>query len=255
MTDSVPETQPDPQPEKQSDIPSDAQASSASKKAAAPPQRSPVERAVVWGIIAVLVVVAVLEARSRFGFKAAYDSLLDRIEQGEKTGESLAGLEVTDILNGRKPYKTHEVQGLINGGIRVDIYRFGGILQKRTLYVYYGSGGRKGQPEVVEVTDTKAEKYVPRTTAGSGSTAEKGSGMVDPTTGQPGDGNGAGSRKGPDGEKTKGTPKKKSTTKGTPESKKSKPAPKKSKPESKKSKTAPVKTKSIPPTKKKTKKK
>ena len=228
MTDSVPETQPDSQPEQQ---PASAESSRASK------QRSPVERVVVWGTIAVLVIIVVLEARAKFGFKKAYDSLLERLQEGEKTGKALAGPEVTDILDGRKPDESRKVRGLVNTGVRVDMYRFGGILKKRTLYVYYGSAGTKGTSEVVAVSDREGEKYVPPPMPPAGA----GSGKIEPTGQGPAAGQPANGSSTP-------TPAIKEDAAGTSVGTKAKPAPEKSKP-------APPKAKSKPPVKKSTDKK
>ena len=255
MSDSTPESQPDPQTEQQPNTSPDVQASSSESSAAAKP-RSPVERAIVWGIIAVLVVVAGLEARARFGFNDAYDSLLNRLQKGEETGALLSGPEVTDTLKGRKPDETRKVRGLANGASRVDIYRFGGVLQKRTLYVYYGTAGKKGKPEVVAVTDQEAEKFTsPPPRPSTGDDADP----VDPETGRPlprrprdGAGMGSGSRR-PAGAKTKGSSSKKSTTNTPPAPAKSKPAPGKTKSTPGKTKSVPAKTKSTAPKKKKKK--
>lgn len=68
-----------------SPAPSSSPPPSGSKPAAAPAKkpRSPVERVVVWGGIAVLLVLAAYQARARVGYSMTLSALQDRLEEDE----------------------------------------------------------------------------------------------------------------------------------------------------------------------------
>jgi hypothetical protein len=117
---------------------------SASKPATTKP-RSPVERIVVWGLIALLLVVVGLEASAKFSYQKAIDALEAKIEDsvgGNKT--ALKEADVKAVLGSRQPASTEDLTGknIANAARRVDIYKWFTVnpYKPRALFVYYGPG-------------------------------------------------------------------------------------------------------------------
>jgi hypothetical protein len=55
-----------------------------------------------------------------------------------------------DAIVGRQPDETHLVKAPV-GEERYDVYRCGGLLKRRAIYVHYGVQGLQDEPEVVDV--------------------------------------------------------------------------------------------------------
>lgn len=128
--------------------------------APAKPPRSPVERAIVWGVIAVGLLVVGFEAKAHLAHAAAKEKLLGKLDASADKFNGLTKKDVDEVLGSQ----THESQKLaimdtdINAH-RVDIYSYSGLVKTRKLYVYYGIDGKaKGQAaEVLKVDDHPTE--------------------------------------------------------------------------------------------------
>lgn len=130
--------------------------------------RSPVERAIVWGGILLLLVLCAVEYTSKQAHSNAVESLLKRIKDAEESGADVKSSDVK-IAVGNKVPRVEDVAGqfLANGGKRLEIYSWFSVspLKKREMYVYYGAGD---DPDVLSVStevdnDDGSEKYAPLT--------------------------------------------------------------------------------------------
>lgn len=127
----------------------------AARRAAARKPRSKLERNLVWGGIAVLLVVLVFELRSYIGFKLAYDALTAAMEAGsggEETEHTLTEADVRKLLKGREPDRSERLNYADTLTSRVDTYQWSGLLRTRSLYVFYGVGDN---PDVIRLSVEK----------------------------------------------------------------------------------------------------
>lgn len=116
------------------------------------PPRSPIERAFVWGLIGVLLVVAGIEARAYFAFQSGYRRILDELGKVEKQNDyRVTRAMVAQLLGGKEPASSETIRVAV-GQERLDNYVWKGLLRNRTLYVHYGIQGTKEEPEVMEVS-------------------------------------------------------------------------------------------------------
>jgi len=121
--------------------------------------RSPVERAIVWGVILVGLAVLIVEGRASYSLSADRDGLLAAIDKSSTpVTESQAEKLVTrfshrESQTGLKPN--------VLAAPRVDIYAYTGLLKQRILYVYYGLKRPGHEQEVIEVTETPIRFYSP----------------------------------------------------------------------------------------------
>lgn len=105
--------------------------------------RSPVERAIVWGIILILLALVGVELVARSSFQAADNALTARITAAESSNTDIKRSEVNAIL-GREPTRTEDVasKNLRTGAKKMDVFTWFSIDPrtgfKRELYVYYG---------------------------------------------------------------------------------------------------------------------
>ncbi|MGD9855162.1 MAG: hypothetical protein AB7U20_09460 [Planctomycetaceae bacterium] len=130
-------------------------------RAAASKRRSKTERNIVWGAIAVLLVVLGFELRSYIGFKLAYDALTAAMEADANHENAMHALTEADVkrqMKGIEPVKSERLNYLDTLASRVDTYEWSGLLRTRSMYVYYGAGDN---PDVLSVSVEKG-----RTTEG-----------------------------------------------------------------------------------------
>lgn len=129
--------------------------------AAAPatPTRSSTERAIVWGVIGIGLVVIAIEGWAHTTHGAAYSHLSGLVNQNKDVDKSVTKADVDKVMGSRTPetQKLGPMQTGI-GASRVDIYSFPGLIRERKVYVYYGIQGRQGQEaDVLEVSDAPTE--------------------------------------------------------------------------------------------------
>ncbi len=100
-----------------------------------PKTRSPVERAIVWGVILVLLGVVLIEYRATSGMNADRESLIDAQEKTTAVTESQVKSLVTHF-SGHSSRSGLTMNSL--SASQEDIYSYWGILKQRRLYVYFG---------------------------------------------------------------------------------------------------------------------
>jgi hypothetical protein len=118
----------------------------------AKPQRSKVERAVVWGVIGILGIVVLFEGMSYFTFRRAHSALLGELQKAETTDYRITAAKVKEIVGDRTPEISKKVKAVV-GEEQYDVYIYKGLLKERPLCVHYGVAAQGGEePEVIEVT-------------------------------------------------------------------------------------------------------
>lgn len=173
-------------------------------KPAAPakPPRSPVERAIVWGVIAVGLLVVGLEANAHLAHAAALGKLQGKLEANADKFNGLTKQDVDAVVGAKTPESQKlSVMDTDITAHRVDIYSYSGLLRTRKLYVYYGIAGKvKGQEAEILKIDAqptataaaamaKAPKAAPNTNPGAPPTGGMG---APPSAGGMGAGPGGG---------------------------------------------------------------
>lgn len=168
------------------------------------PPRSPVERAVVWGVIGIGLFVILMEGQSYYAHASVLKSLRAKLQEvGEAEGDAgMTQADVDAILKGKKPDESTPltVGTTAMGAARLDIYNYKGLVRTRQLYVYYGIEGKQAQPpEVMEVSTGPSEtldeamaKLPPVTAPAEGAGGPPGPGMNSPPGGPGAGGPGAG---------------------------------------------------------------
>lgn len=119
--------------------------------AVAPKRRSPIERILVWGLIAGLLFVVALEGRSWWGFMSAYRPIVSQLHERDAVGGSLKEADVQKVVGGMVPAR-EPIYGILRRADREDTYVWPGLIKDRTMYVYYGVGK---DPDVLFVTTAK----------------------------------------------------------------------------------------------------
>jgi hypothetical protein len=181
--------------------------SEATTPAPAKPARSPVERAIVWGVIGLGVLVIAVEANAHLSHGAALAKLQAQLDENMNKESGMRKSHVDQIVGSKIP----DVQKLnfldtSMAASRVDIYTYPALLRSRKLYIYYGIDGKKpGQEaEVMEVltsvAPTAAEVHPRLEQDTDGKSGGHGSG-----TGG-GRGAGRGKRQQPEGDQIEGHP-------------------------------------------------
>ncbi len=122
--------------------------------APAKPPRSPVERAIVWGVIGIGLLVIAVEANSHLAHAAALEKLRSKLDETTSLDAGVTKKHV-DLIVGKKPYETQKLNFLDTSiaASRVDIYTYPALLRSRKLYIYYGIDGKIAtqEAEVMEV--------------------------------------------------------------------------------------------------------
>lgn len=126
------------------------------------PQRSKVERAIVWGAIGILLLVTAIEGIPHLRFKLAYSQLMSQIGQSE-AGDHRVTRDVVAQIFGRDPDLSKTLKAHA-GEEQYDAYYFDSPLglKHRELWVRYGiqGPGENAQPEVIEVTPNVPEEIL-----------------------------------------------------------------------------------------------
>jgi len=116
--------------------------------------RSPVERRIVRGVIAVLVVIMLVELYAYYSFRSDYTAIAEARDADTVTESDVRRLITRYSSVESDPNLT--ANELV--ATREDIYRYWGLLKRRTLYVYYGVvvAGEK-EAEVLDVRPDRVE--------------------------------------------------------------------------------------------------
>ncbi|MSR56414.1 MAG: hypothetical protein EXS05_01920 [Planctomycetaceae bacterium] len=122
--------------------------------------RSPVERAIVWGVILLLLIVVLIEWRGSSGIKSDADAAHAAMEKSTKG--YLTESELNQLVT---RYSHRESQtGLTANEIaasRVDTFTYSGLLKKRMLYIYFGLPRAGHEQEVLQVGESPVRMYTP----------------------------------------------------------------------------------------------
>lgn len=136
------------------------QTASAPAKPAKPP-RSAVERAIVWGVIGLGLLVIGVEAKAHLSHSAALTKLRATLDENLNKDEGMTKKHVDVILGTWIPdSKKLTVSDTAMNASRVDIYSYPGILRSRKLFIYYGIPGKtakQAEAEVMDVLDVEAD--------------------------------------------------------------------------------------------------
>jgi hypothetical protein len=117
---------------------------------AAPKKRSPLERAVVWGGIGILLVIVVIEASAQRQFTSLYTQIDSELKKSMQSGISLPEENVRAILKGRQPDATKIVKQQ-PGEERYEIYKFNGLLKRRVFCVRFEKANDTAPVQVLEL--------------------------------------------------------------------------------------------------------
>jgi hypothetical protein len=170
-------------------------------KPAAKP-RNPVERVIVWGFIAVMLVVVAVEGNSWWQHKQALADLIAKTSAVDKApdAQAITEADIKAYFQGKQPSHSSppEAGNNFTGASRIDVYSWFTIspVNKREIYVYYGRATKddKGGPEVLAI-QVKDEAPPPQVASGEAPPAQGGppQGMMMPGM-QGGPGGGPGGR-------------------------------------------------------------
>ena len=122
----------------------------------APKKRSPIERALVWGGIGILLVIVVIEATAQRQYTSLYTQLDAELKKSLQTSKSLPEESVRAILKGRQPDMTKSVK-LPPGEERYEVYYFNGLLKRRVFCLRFEKANESAPVEVFELTPTVPE--------------------------------------------------------------------------------------------------
>ena len=146
-----------------------AAGNSGSSGAGQKPKRNPVERFLVWGVIAALLALAGVEFWSRYGYggyNGAQKALAEKMKKVDETADAppVTEKDVIEAMQGKKPVRSVDLKGklLANGALRVDEYEWFTVhpTNKLRMFVYYGSGDDNGVPEVLGVQSEEEQEVV-----------------------------------------------------------------------------------------------
>jgi hypothetical protein len=120
-----------------------SQPTTSSTPAPVKPARSPIERAIVWGVIAIGLLVVIFEAQAHFAHGAALQKLQSQITENETKDAFMIKKDVDKVVGSKTP-ESQKLQPLETpfSASRVDIYIYPGLLRQRKMFVYYGIAGR-----------------------------------------------------------------------------------------------------------------
>lgn len=119
--------------------------------------RSPLERALVWSGIGILLVVLAIEASTRFAFQSAYTTILDELRKAEEQDDyRVTRSMVTRLFGGKEPASSETIRVAV-GQERLDSYVWRGLLKNRSLYLHYSIQGTTEEPEVMAVSTIRPE--------------------------------------------------------------------------------------------------
>ncbi|MDA0835111.1 MAG: hypothetical protein O2955_10195 [Planctomycetota bacterium] len=98
------------------------------------PPRSPIERAVVWGLIAVLLVIVAWEFTAHLGYTKALRGLQERIPKVDE-GVPFPMTDVPPIMGGKTPTSQDEINDPDFGRSLRTVYEWNGPIRKRAIFL------------------------------------------------------------------------------------------------------------------------
>ncbi len=166
-------------------------------QAAAPPKRNPVEKLIVRGMIAILLVLVGVEyafSRSHSSAVGTLQKKIKAVEDDPKT-PPVREADVKAAVGDRKPISSEELKGRVsNGAHRLDIYEWFTLnpFNQRRLFVYYGHvlPNETDGAEVLEVETDDQIAQPPKPSAEEVKAMHDASGGTPPSMGGPPGGGG-----------------------------------------------------------------
>lgn len=103
--------------------------------------RSPVERALVWGGIAILLVMLAIQANACLRFSQTKNPLLAAVKESDDTDKVVTEEMVKAMIQGKPAHETGAPEGNLDvSAKRMDTYTWKGIFFSYAIKVYYGVG-------------------------------------------------------------------------------------------------------------------
>lgn len=121
--------------------------------------RSPIERAVVWGGILIMVIVIGVEYRAKSAFESNFKKLDDALGEAVTTGKPLVEADVKRIVTGYSDHQSSTAGPNKLAASRIDVFTYKGLLQTRVFRVSYGIEGADGNPPEVLRIDKEGASY------------------------------------------------------------------------------------------------
>jgi hypothetical protein len=107
-----------------------------------------VERVIVWGVIAGLMVVLGLQWRAHDGFSKTRDAIQTAIKVAEESpGVEQRSVSINDVpamIHGNPHRATEPIDIPFHPEMKVDTYTWRGVLKPYTLRLYFGVEGKQG---------------------------------------------------------------------------------------------------------------
>src|SRR5579872_4283099 len=132
-----------------------------------PKPRHPLERALVWGGILVLLALVIVEYVSRRSYAQVFDALTKKVEDVDKAEGNVAiyGADVQAAVGDKKPARVEDLVAsnkmLASGAVRLEVYSWFTLnpFHSRDIFVYYGitHPDNANGPEVLAVQNTEEE--------------------------------------------------------------------------------------------------
>ncbi len=118
--------------------------------------RSPVERALVWGLILVLVLVVLFEFKAKRNFDNSLNALNEAFQDADQNNKFLTASQVDEIVSGHSSVNTDKLGANRFLADRQDTYTFKGLIKTHTIYIAYANAGREdnAEPYVLQVDVT-----------------------------------------------------------------------------------------------------
>jgi len=103
--------------------------------------RSPVERAVVWGGIAILLGLLAIQANAFMSFSQTKKPLLAAVRESDDTDKVVTEEMVKGMIQGNPAHETGAPEGISDvSAKRMDTYTWKGLFRSYAIKVFYGVG-------------------------------------------------------------------------------------------------------------------
>ena len=114
--------------------------------------RSKAERIVVWGAIALGVVLIATEGMPRLRYTLDFNALEGAVAEQDSEDRGVVESQAKELMTGFSSVESQS--GLRSNELaspRLDTYKYKGLLSERAIYVYYGHTLKGEEPEVLAV--------------------------------------------------------------------------------------------------------
>lgn len=125
--------------------------------------RSPVERVIVWGVIAGLSVVMGLQWRAHNGFsktRNAIQAALQAVEESPGIEQRSVSIDdVPSLIHGNPEYFSQPINIPYHPETKVDTYTWRGVLKPYVLRLYFGVEGKQGYGDDLRIIPKDLVRY------------------------------------------------------------------------------------------------